>query len=95
MVLSYDPMLMKTLETLDLEAPIPTLRPLFEGLKPVPVMVIRGANSDLLSQETVTEMQALHGRLEIVTVPDQGHAPLLEGDLIERIRDFVQAASAL
>ncbi len=95
LVLSYDPMLMKTLETLDLEAPIPTLWPLFEGLKPVPVMVIRGANSDLLSQETVAEMQALHGRLEIVTVPDQGHAPLLEGDVIERIRGFVQAASAL
>jgi pimeloyl-ACP methyl ester carboxylesterase len=90
LVLSSDPSLMKALEALDLEAPIPTLWPLFEALKPVSVMVIRGENSDLLSHETVTEMQARHERLAVVTVPDQGHAPVLEGEVVERIRGFVQ-----
>ena len=53
LVLSYDPALMKTLEAIDLETPLPELWALFEGLKPVPVLVLRGANSDILSLETV------------------------------------------
>jgi pimeloyl-ACP methyl ester carboxylesterase len=56
LMLSSDPELRRTLEARDLEAPVPTLWPLFEGLKPVPVLVVRGANSDLLSHETVEEM---------------------------------------
>ena len=62
LVLSYDPNLMKTLEALDLEAPLPDLWPLFEDLKTVPVLVIRGANSDLLSDETLRLMGERHPR---------------------------------
>ena len=93
--LNYDPNLMKTLEGLDLEAPLPDLWPLFEGLKPFPLLVIRGSHSDLLSAETVRTMQALHPRLAVVTVPGQGHAPALDGSLIETIRAFVTGAEVL
>ncbi|HEV2558406.1 MAG TPA: alpha/beta hydrolase [Microvirga sp.] len=94
LVLAYDPQLMRTLEAFDPETPLPDLWPLFEGLKRVPTMVLRGANSDILSPATVKRMKSLHPRLEAVTVADQGHAPVLEGDLIPRIKRFVEMVEA-
>jgi pimeloyl-ACP methyl ester carboxylesterase len=90
LVPDYDPALRKTLEALDLEKPPAPLWFLFAGLKGIPVMVLRGGNSDLLSAETLQAMAAAHPDLEAVTVPDQGHVPALRGrDMIERIRRFV------
>ena len=89
LVPAYDPQLMKTLEAIDIETPLPALWHLFEGLRNVPVLALRGANSDLLSAETLKAMATRHPDLEAVTVPDQGHAPLLAGDLVDRIRAFV------
>ena len=89
LVLNYDPSLMKTLEASDPEAPLPDLWPLFEGLKPFPLLAIRGEHSDLLSAETVQAMQARHPRLTSITVPGQGHAPALDGDLVNVIEQFI------
>ncbi|MCD6071643.1 MAG: alpha/beta hydrolase [Microvirga sp.] len=89
LILNYDPNLMKTLEAADPEAPLPDLWPLFEGLKPFPVLIIRGEHSDLLSTETVQAMQDRHPRLTAITVPGQGHAPALDGDLTQTIKQFV------
>lgn len=88
----YDTRLMKTLEGVDLEAPLPTLWPQFEGLADVPVLAVRGENSDLLSPETLAEMAARHPRFTAHTVPAQGHAPLLlDAATIGVVADFVAA----
>jgi pimeloyl-ACP methyl ester carboxylesterase len=89
LVARYDPALMRNLEKLDLEA-VPTLWPQFDGLKGVPVLVIRGANSDLLSEATVQAMLARHPDCASYVVPGQGHAPLLlDVPSIRRVEAFV------
>ncbi|MGH6936267.1 MAG: alpha/beta fold hydrolase, partial [Methylocella sp.] len=89
----YDRNLMKALESLDLERPFPTLWPWFDGLRNVPLLIIRGANSDLLSAGTVQEMAARHPGAEVLIVEGQGHAPLLlDEETISRICGFVAAA---
>ena len=90
LVLDYDPNLSRILQNVDLETPVAPLWPLFEGLKGIPVMVLRGANSDLLSAETLQAMTDRHPDLEAHTVPDQGHPVALRGrEAIQRLRRFI------
>ena len=88
LVPTYDVRLARTLDNVDVEQP-PPLWTEFDALKRVPILVIRGARSDLLSAETVAAMAARHPGLESIEVADQGHVPLLEGELVARIVDFV------
>ncbi len=95
LVTRYDPMLMKVLEGLNLEAPLPDLWPQFEALSHLPLLVIRGENSDLLSEATLADMLKRHGRAEALTVPGQGHAPLLlDQPTIARVCSFIASVGA-
>ena len=90
LVPTYDVRLMKTLEGINFEKPFPPLWKEFGALANVPVLTVRGANSDLLSPETVEAMRARHGGMAVLEVPDQGHAPLLvEADVIARLAAFI------
>jgi pimeloyl-ACP methyl ester carboxylesterase len=85
---NYDVRLARALAGANLEHP-PTLWKQFDALARVPLMVIRGANSDMLASTTLNAMLARRAELDIAVVPDQGHPPLLaEPKLIRRIADF-------
>ena len=90
LVPAYDVRLAKTMDGIDFDRPLPPMWTQFDSLGRVPLMVIRGANSDLLSEDTVAAMRSRRPAIETVTVADEGHAPILDGaDLIGRISDFV------
>lgn len=91
----YDTALLKTLEAVDLEAPLPELWPQFEALSHVPVLVVRGENSDILSSATATAMTARHPDCALVEVAGEGHAPLLgDAPTLTRISEFVAKVDA-
>jgi pimeloyl-ACP methyl ester carboxylesterase len=56
----------------------PELWELFDHVKPLPALVIRGANSDLLDEATVDEMKSHHPALATATIPHRGHVPFLD-----------------
>jgi pimeloyl-ACP methyl ester carboxylesterase len=91
-VRAYDRRLARAVGGIDLSRPVPDLWPQFIALGQVPALVIRGANSDVLSAETLEAMIERHPNLRTITVPDQGHAPLLKDhDTVEAIASFFAA----
>jgi len=89
----YDANLGNALSVLD--APLPELWPQFEALKHVPLLVVRGENSDILTAATVDEMRRRHPAMATIAVAGQGHAPLLkDAASIEAVRHFLTATDA-
>lgn len=89
LVLSYDRKLAKAIGTVDLSRPVPDLWPQFVALGQVPAFVVRGEHSDILSADTLEEMIERHPNLRAMTIPEQGHAPMLqEQEPVEEIGAF-------
>jgi pimeloyl-ACP methyl ester carboxylesterase len=89
----YDPALMKTLEELDLEAPLPILWPYFDALKHAPMLAIRGENSDIFSASTHAEMGRRHPDCALHTAIGQGHAPVLGSpDVVAKVKRLISRA---
>jgi pimeloyl-ACP methyl ester carboxylesterase len=57
---------------------VPTLWPLFEAVKSLPMLLVRGELSDLLSAATVEDMRQRLSAFEAIEVPQRGHAPTLD-----------------
>lgn len=92
---TYDPNLMKTLEDLDLERPLPPSWHLFDALPPVPLLTLRGEHSDILSEDTLDAMRERRPHMDIFRVKSQGHAPFLrDRPTINRICAFVRTVEA-
>lgn len=53
------------------------LWPAFESLRGVPVTLVRGERSDILSDAVAREMEKRHPGLDYVEIPRVGHAPTL------------------
>jgi pimeloyl-ACP methyl ester carboxylesterase len=74
-VLDYD---MRIAEPLKAPAPAVDLWPVFEALRGIPTLLVRGELSDLLGEATAARMGQANPDLEIAIVPRVGHAPTLE-----------------
>lgn len=63
--------------------------PVWEAIK-CPVLVLRGADSDLLLAHTAKEMTERGPKAELIEIPGCGHAPaLMEDDQIAIVRDWL------
>ena len=73
-------------------AAAPDLWPLWGALAKVPMLAIRGAQSDILSAATLARMQREKPDLKVLTVADRGHAPMLdEPECVAAIDEFLAA----
>jgi pimeloyl-ACP methyl ester carboxylesterase len=73
-VLDYDPAIAQGLAD---GSAVPTLWPLWEALAPRPLLVLRGALSDLLSEATVSRMELRGAWVQSAVIAQRGHAPTL------------------
>ena len=55
----------------------PDLWPLFEAIKSMSMLVLRGELSDLFSNGCLQKMQSIKPDMHVAQIPDVGHAPLL------------------
>lgn len=86
--LAYDPAIAEAMAQVDV-APS-EMWPLFEATSATSKLVIRGELSDLLSAETVAEMQRREPGLEALAVPRVGHVPTLtEPAVVDAIIRFL------
>jgi pimeloyl-ACP methyl ester carboxylesterase len=77
-----------------LNRPPPDVWPLFGGLSHVPVLLVRGAVSNILLSGTVSRMQEVHPKMTVVTLPGIGHAPILtEPPALAAIQAFLAHAA--
>ena len=91
--ITYDPALREAFLA-GMAAPDADLWPLFDACAGLPMAVIRGANSDVLSAATLVDMQRRHPGLFAGTVPDRAHVPFLdEPESLNVIARFLAAVS--
>ena len=74
---AYDPAIASAFSAAPDTTP-PSMVPLFQALATRPVLVVRGAISDLLSPDGVATMKRIKPDMDFVEVPNVGHAPTLE-----------------
>lgn len=66
------------------------LWPLWETVKPIPTLLIRGETSDILTRETALEMKNTHPRLTLHEIKGAGHAPaLMDAAQITTIKEWL------
>jgi len=66
--------------------------PFFAALGAKPLLVVRGANSDLLTAETAQKMQIVAPGMTLAVIPGVGHAPDLgEPEAVAAIDEFLRA----
>jgi pimeloyl-ACP methyl ester carboxylesterase len=90
-VFDYD---MKLSEPMKTDDQAIDLWPLYQALGDVPVAVLRGGTSDLFSDATAKKMAKVLPNAKLTTVPNVGHAPMLdEGASIKAIDALLKSVS--
>ena len=89
----WDPAIGKALK--EELAELPDLWKLYGALHHLPLLSLRGGESDILSPETFKLMGERHDDIYQVTLPGVGHTPSLnEADADQAIHDFLEHADA-
>jgi pimeloyl-ACP methyl ester carboxylesterase len=99
--LTYDPDLRIALKAA-MKAPPADAWPLFDACADMPLALLRGAGSDVLSADTAQAMRKRRPDLLYADVPDRGHAPFLDEpeaiacirQWLERVHDAARTAPA-
>ncbi|TMV92565.1 alpha/beta fold hydrolase [Thioclava sp. BHET1] len=72
------------------EGGVPEAWPLFDAAEGLPLALIHGANSELLSDETAREMQRRRPDMVYASVPDRAHIPFLdEAEALEALHAWI------
>lgn len=89
--ITYDPALREAFLAA-FTGPPADLWPLFDACAGLPIALIRGENSDLLSRATADEMRRRRPDMLFAAVPDRAHIPFLdEPESLTVIRAFLKA----
>jgi len=88
-----DPLISEPLR--DTKAAAPDLWPMWGAIAKVPILAIRGAQSDILNPATLARMQREKPDLRVLEVANRGHAPMLdEPECLVAIDEFLAAVPA-
>ena len=87
--ITYDRHLRDAVEAAGAQA-APDLWPYFDAMEGLPLCCIRGANSNLLSAETLAEMKKRRPDMITAVVPGRGHIPFLdEPEAVAALREWI------
>ena len=88
---AYDPAISEGMDEQDTTAVPPDLWAMYDLLASIPIAVVRGEKSDILSALTVSQMGKCHnGKFMHTQVRGRGHAPLLnEPEAVALIEEFL------
>ena len=91
-ILDYDPAITRTVG--DVKPGLMTriaMWRLYRSMFPRPLLLVRGQQSDILSEKTAMKMIKRHRDATLVTVPGVGHAPILdEPEAVSAIASFLK-----
>ena len=89
--ITYDPKLRDAVEQQGAQA-AQDLWPFFDAMEGLPLACIRGENSDLLTTETLSQMQARRPDMIVATTVGRGHVPYLdEPEAVAALQTWVEA----
>lgn len=89
--ITYDPALREAFISA-FDGPPADLWPLFDALAGLPLALVRGANSDLLTSETTAEMRRRRPDMMFADIPDRAHVPFLdEPEAVAVVHAFLKA----
>ncbi|MEZ5691391.1 MAG: alpha/beta hydrolase [Rickettsiales bacterium] len=89
-MLTYDPNITKSLNIADKPVEDVNLWAMWEVIKSIPTLLIRGMDSDILTHETAIGMKESHPNLTLLEIANTGHAPALMNDnQVGSIKNFL------
>jgi pimeloyl-ACP methyl ester carboxylesterase len=90
-VLDYDPAISEPFASSGTQTSSADLWSVYQSISDIPLMLIYGALSDIITPATITMMRSLRPDLEVLKVGNRGHVPLLtEAVCLRRIDGFLQ-----